>query len=75
MKIKYKYIEFVKRETAKEIFWNINNHKYEQYLGNLQYNPKWKQWEFCPEPDTGFTQDCLEYIIHFIKQLIGEEAH
>ena len=75
MKTKYKYIEFIKRETAKEIFWAVNNHRCEQYLGDLQYNPnkKWEQWVFCPEPDMGFTQDCLEDIIHFIKQLEEEK--
>lgn len=66
MKIKYKYIEFTKVEDD---LWEINNHKYEEKLATLEWHKKWKQWELCPFPMVAFTQDCLEDVIHFIKQL------
>src|SRR5690606_24045044 len=30
---------------------------------------KWEEWEFLPDSYTAFTHQCLEDIIHFIKQL------
>jgi len=65
-KTKYKYIEFKKFEDG---VWLINNHKYNEYLGNLEYNKKWKCWELLPANETGWTEECLVDVVDFIKQL------
>lgn len=67
MKTKYKYIEFEFLGTAN--IWTIKNWRYNQYLGQLNYVEKWKQWELAPNDDTGWTMDCLADIIDFVKQL------
>ncbi len=66
MKTKYKYIEF-EFITATQV-WLITNWKYKQHIGQLNYIPKWKQWELVPYEDTGWTMDCLADIIDFVKQ-------
>ena len=68
MKTKYKFIEFRKEDNNLYYIWN---HRYNQYLGELRYNAikKWEEWEFLPDSYTAFTHQCLEDIIHFIKQL------
>lgn len=67
MKTKYKYISFV--PGAGETVWTIWNHKSDDYLGILEYKKQWKEWELCPEPNTGWTNQCLLDVSDFIKQL------
>lgn len=67
MKTKYKYISFV--PGANETVWTIWNHKSDDYLGILEYKKQWKEWELCPEPNTGWTNQCLLDVSDFIKQL------
>jgi hypothetical protein len=65
MKTKYKYIEF---NFIKDV-WLITNHKRKEHIGQLVWNKRWKEWEFYPYEDTGWTLICLEDLTHFIKQL------
>lgn len=74
MKTKYKYIEFEFLGTAN--IWTIKNWRYKQYLGQLNYIEKWKQWELAPNDNTGWTMDCLADIIDFVKQrIVYEQWH
>jgi hypothetical protein len=68
MKTKYKYIEFI--QDGKN--WRCDNHKYQQVLGWVSYYARWKEWEFMPEPDTGYTIVCLRDITDFLDQLNKE---
>ena len=67
MKTKYKYISFV--PGANNTVWTIWNHKSDDYLGVLEYKKQWREWELCPEPNTGWTNQCLLDVSDFIKQL------
>lgn len=67
MKTKYKYIHFV--PGADQTIWTIWNHKTDDYLGILEYKKRWKEWELVPEPNTGWTTQCLLDVADFIKQL------
>jgi hypothetical protein len=67
MKTKYKYIHFV--PGADETVWTIWNTKSDDYLGTLEYNKRWKEWESHPEPNTGWTAQCHLDVADFIKQL------
>jgi len=68
LKTKYKYIEFVQGAGKDMKDWTIFN-KYNEFLGLLCYNKKWREWELCPEEYTGWTTQCLLDVVDFIKQL------
>lgn len=68
MQTKYKYIEF--DYIPATACWLISNHKRKEHIGKLEFNKKWKEWEFLPFEDTGWTVICLEDVTDFIKQLI-----
>jgi hypothetical protein len=66
MKERYRHIRFAP--------WGgkwvcMSTHKPETKLGFVEYFQPWRQWQFCPEPMTGYTFDCLQDIGHFISQL------
>lgn len=65
MKTEYKYIKF---ENCGSM-WICRNRKKDYPLGMVTYIGKWKEWEFCPDSDMGFTIECLNDIAHFIGQL------
>lgn len=67
MKTKYKYIEFVPGQNEK--VWTVWNNKNGNYLGTIEFYKTWKEWEFCPEKNTGYTLICLLDLADFIKQL------
>lgn len=66
MKTKYKYIHFINGMPNE---WTVWNNKTDDYLGAIVFNKRWKEWEFCPEPFTGYTTQCLLDLADFIKQL------
>ena len=66
MKTRYKYINFVKIGDAE---WWCHNNKSNVLLGKTGFNLRWKCFEFYPQPDIAFTDDCLADIIDFMKQL------
>lgn len=66
MKTKYKYIEFKKLND--ECWW-VENHKTGDYLGDVEYNNEWGQWEFLPGHFTGYSHQCLLDLADFVNQL------
>lgn len=69
MKTEYRHIEF--KQDAKGI-WHCGNPKQDCYLGFAEFVPRWKCFQFAPEPNTAFTQDCLADLAHFVGQLDQE---
>lgn len=70
MKTQYKYIEF---SPFTDTIWYIENHKSKVFLGTLEYNKKWREWELLPDNYTGWTAQCLLDIVDFINQLKKEQ--
>jgi hypothetical protein len=68
-KRKYKYVNFSIHGGSWCCFTNRGNTQ----LGFLEWNPKWKQFEYVPEERTAYTQDCLTDISHFMRQLEDEK--
>lgn len=69
LKTKYQYLQFIKKENHLLGKWVVINHKYKQTLGEVEYNYRWKTWEFYPEEGTGYDVTCLIDMIDFLKQL------
>ena len=67
MKTHYKYIQF--SQYGQE--WLCINNK-TLLLGHVVFVSKWREWEFCPEPDCGFSIDCVRDIADFLGQLNQE---
>ena len=76
-KTKYKYIEFTQDEDEslfcdyEPVPWLCHNRQ-KTLLGRMVYLPTWKEWEFQPEPNMGFTIVCNDDIGHFMRQLNKE---
>jgi len=66
-KTRYKFIHFKELST----FWDCRNNRTDGSLGKVYYLETWRQYVFAPVGDCIFSQDCLEDIIDFIKQLDG----
>ena len=68
MKTKYKFIWF--EPTTLTCVWNCVNNKAKTYLGVVSFYKPWKRYVFNAENERCvFSQDCLEDIIDFMKQL------
>ena len=65
MKTKYKYIEFEDQGH----YWLCRNHKYGGNIGMVEYNARWKKWEYVPGNNTAYTADCIADIAQFMNQL------
>ena len=68
LKTKYKFIHFRAIPHSGKSYECVNN-RHGDILGKVTYEYSWKQYIFEPEPDTTFSVDCLQDIIHFIGQL------
>ena len=42
-------------------------------LGTVSWCVKWRQYEFCPAPNTGFSADCLSDLAEFVTNLTTEK--
>jgi len=71
MKMEYRFIEFVEAKDtfSPKPYYACKNKNHKDILGHVEYYPEWKRYTFNPEPMTVYSIDCLEDIIHFIKQL------
>jgi hypothetical protein len=70
MKTKYKYINF--SQTLHK--WRCYTNRGNDELGFLEWNQRWKQYEFVPAAiPVAFTQDCLMDIADFIRQIETEK--
>jgi len=73
LKTKYKYVEFKVRESKNKIPFRYSygciENEHSCILGCIYYDNFLMVYVFYPEPDTTFSVDCLQDIIHFIGQL------
>ena len=70
MKTKYKFIH-MEENVLFERSWNICNNKSGNAIGFIEWYVEWKKYVFQSNGTAVFSIDCLEDIIHFIKQLEG----
>jgi hypothetical protein len=66
MKTKYRFIEFKSCVGSWRCF---NTKDPSTLLGEIAFYSKWREWEFLPNPGTGYTIECLRDIADFIGQL------
>lgn len=71
--MKSKYIEevFVKN-LRKTSVWEIRSKQHGYILGQVKWNPRWRQYCFFPYDVTVFNSDCLKSITTFIEKLNKE---
>ena len=66
MTTRYRWFHFLASGPQWLCYTNSDAH---DLLGHCRFYQRWHQWEFCPEPGTGFTHDCLQDLAHFLSQL------
>lgn len=72
MKTHYEYIYFEKtteEKPNKTLTWYVKNKRSNDFLGRIEWYPRWRCYCLNPTMDTVFSLDCLADIIDFIKQL------
>lgn len=74
MKLKYKYIYFVKsrKQNPKTMIYLVrtnNSHGLGILLGMIKWYAQWRQYGFFPEEKTVFEKTCLHDIADFCIQL------
>lgn len=67
MKTKYKYIHFDFEASSKT--WQCWANKPEHYLGFVEWEKLWREWQYVPADHTAYTQTCLLDIADFMSQL------
>jgi len=71
--MKNKYIEAVFIKNLKKTsVWNIISNLHGYNLGQVKWNPRWRQYCFFPDDVTVFNSDCLKSITSFIEKLNKE---
>lgn len=72
MKLKYKYIQFVKsaKQNPKTWIYLVRTNDLRCILlGVVKWYPRWRQYGFYPEQGTVFEKTCLEDIKEFCIEL------
>lgn len=71
--MKSKYIEMVLvKELKKTSVWDIRSKRHGYNLGQVKWNPRWRQYCFYPNDATVFNSDCLKSITAFVEKLSKE---
>ncbi len=73
MKTKYEHIYFEK-DNDDPVIWDCHNNKGYGVLGFVDYYKVWKQFVFNSADCAVFSNDCLDDISHFLKQLNAERS-
>jgi len=69
MKATYKHIRFEEIEGFTVCRSNHGN----TVLGRVEYYARWKEHEFLPEPNTGYTVECLRDLADFVGKMNAEK--
>ena len=75
MELKSKYMEsrYVSRYVLTTNGYLIRNKKDKGNLGCIEYYKPYKSIAFFPDPNTVFSDDCLQDLVNFLKELNGGE--
>ncbi len=66
--VKFEVIE----EKPKTKVYSVTKTHGGDFLGTVKWWGAWRQYCFFPDPDTLYSDGCLQAIVDFIKQLMGE---
>ena len=68
LKMDYKFLKFRVCTVSDKLDYTCFS-KRGEVLGFVAYHGKWKEYEYLPEPNTGYTHQCHDDISDFLKQL------
>jgi len=66
----YKYITMIKTEDKPKTSVFTICSKHQDYLGEVRWFGRWRQYCFFPEDDCVFSKGCMNDINNFIGQLM-----
>lgn len=70
MSREYKYFRIVETERKpKTKVYAVINKKSGFQLGAIQWYSAWRQYCFAPAADTIFSDDCMQDIVNFVKEI------
>ena len=71
MKVKFKYITFVRasKQNPKTWIYIVRENPNHRLLGLIQWFARWRQYGFYPEEGTVFEKTCLQDITNFCIKL------
>lgn len=68
--VEYKYISFVESITNKnKQVWQCVNNSSKEELGLVKWYATWRRYCYFPTVQAVYSDDCLDDISHFIKQI------
>ncbi len=69
---KWLRFENVPNDGKKTLIYNVVAKEGDQLLGVVKWHGPWRQYVFCPKPDTIFEKTCLRDITDFIMSLMND---
>ena len=72
LKTEYRFIKFEQESNMYQAnpIWRCKNKKQNTQLGIIEYYNHWNQWVFgYIDHQIIFNSDCMDEILHFLKQL------
>ncbi len=70
-----KYIKFKladKQNPKTQVWWVLSKDLIQEYLGEIKWLARWRQYSFFPAKDTVFEKTCLSDIIDFMVALMDK---
>ena len=67
MKYQYIHIEEMAKKPKTSVYGVFSNSSGD-YLGSIEWYPRWRQYVFAPQSDTVYSVGCLNDIADFIKR-------
>ena len=71
LKTKYKFIYFkqLPKDLRGKIVWELRNNRTDDFLGDVEYYPQWRQWVASFDVLGVFNHSCLTEIAEFLQAL------
>jgi len=66
--------KFMEVSSTIEGHFIVANRKRKLILGEIAYNTRWKQFEFCPCENTAYTPECLRDLYKFLVEISTKKA-
>ena len=64
--------KYLTADQFTDTIWQVNSKRHGDLLGMIDWEKKWKCYEFQPEHATGFDAECLRDIANFLEELTNE---